>query len=62
MANDYVDITGHRTGRILNKRDPYHVDLKAIFEDAAKKKIGLEIGALPDRLDLSDKNCIEVLM
>ncbi len=57
MHNDYVNIIGHPTGRLLNKREPYEVNLSKIFETAADLGIFLELNAFPDRLDLSDVNC-----
>ena len=54
MSNHHVDVLGHPTGRIIGKRDPYEVDLDAIFEVAARTKTALEINAQPERLDLKD--------
>ena len=52
MDNPYVNIIGHPTGRLLLSRDPYPVDLDAIFEKAARTGIAMEINADPHRLDL----------
>jgi DNA polymerase (family 10) len=57
MHNDYVNILGHPTGRMLNKREPYEVNLSKIFEAAADLGILLELNSFPDRLDLNDVNC-----
>jgi len=57
MHNDYVNILGHPTGRMLNKREPYEVNLSKIFEAAADLGIFLELNSFPDRLDLNDVNC-----
>ena len=54
MHNDHVDIIGHPTGGILLAREPYRVDLAAVFEAAATLGVFLEINASPGRLDLSD--------
>lgn len=56
MHNDHVDIIGHPTGRILLAREPYRIDLAAVFEAAAALGVLLEINAFPGRLDLSDFN------
>ncbi|KAF5075882.1 MAG: DNA polymerase/3'-5' exonuclease PolX [Methanoculleus horonobensis] len=56
MQNDHVDIIGHPTGRILLSREPYRIDLAAIFEAAAALGVLMEINAFPARLDLSDIN------
>jgi len=59
MHNDYVDVIGHPTGRVINKRDPYKIDLSKIFETAFKLGVSMEINAFPNRLDLSDLNCFK---
>ena len=56
MGNEYVDAVGHPTGRIIQKRSPYELDLNRVFEAAAKQGVMMEINAFPDRLDLSDVN------
>lgn len=56
MHNDHIDIIGHPTGRILLAREPYRIDLAAVFEAAAALGVLLEINAFPGRLDLSDVN------
>jgi DNA polymerase (family 10) len=54
MHNPYVTAFSHPTGRLLERRDPYAVDLDAII--AASKETGtwLEINGGPERLDLPD--------
>lgn len=54
MENKYVRILAHPTGRIINKRPPYELDVEKIFDAALDHDIALEIDAFPDRLDLSD--------
>ncbi|WP_214020682.1 DNA polymerase/3'-5' exonuclease PolX [Methanoculleus sp.] len=56
MHNDHVDIIGHPTGRILLSREPYRIDLAAVFDAAAALGVLMEINAFPGRLDLSDVN------
>ncbi|WP_243670455.1 hypothetical protein [Methanoculleus chikugoensis] len=57
MQNDHVDIIGHPTGRILLSREPYRIDLAAVFDAAATLGgVLMEINAFPGRLDLSDVN------
>ena len=57
MHNDYVNVVGHPTGRIINKREPYQIDLPKVFETASELEVFMEINAFPNRLDLSDINC-----
>jgi DNA polymerase (family X) len=52
IANPYVDIIGHPTGRILLGREGYTLDIDAIIDAAAKHGVCIEINAHPSRLDL----------
>jgi DNA polymerase (family 10) len=49
-----VDAIGHPTGRLIERRRPYAIDLEAVFAAAARTGTMLEINANPDRRDLSD--------
>ncbi|MGH2832515.1 MAG: DNA polymerase/3'-5' exonuclease PolX, partial [Solirubrobacteraceae bacterium] len=51
-----VDAIGHPTGRKIEQRHPYNVDLQAVFAAAVRTGTMLEINANPDRRDLSDVN------
>lgn len=55
MKNKHVKIIAHPTGRLINKRDPYNVDIDALIEAAVEFKVALELNAQPQRLDLADK-------
>ncbi|MCL4866103.1 MAG: DNA polymerase/3'-5' exonuclease PolX [Gemmatimonadales bacterium] len=52
LDNPYLTILGHPTGRLLLSRDPYPIDLEAVFERAAANRVAIEINADPHRLDL----------
>jgi len=54
LENPYVCAIAHPTGRILNRRNPYEVDLPAVFAAAKKHNKLMEINANPARLDLDD--------
>lgn len=54
LENPHVDMLAHPTGRLLNKRDPYPVDMEAVVDAARRTGSALEINASPERLDLSD--------
>jgi DNA polymerase (family X) len=53
--NPNVDIIFHPTGRIINKRDGYPVNIPKLIEVAKDTKTVLEIDAHYDRLDLKDE-------
>jgi len=49
-----VDILAHPTGRILNRREPFEMDLEAVLAACAELDVAVELNANPNRLDLSD--------
>ncbi len=54
IEHPLVDAIGHPTGRLIERRAPYALDLEAVFAAAAAAGTMLEINANPDRRDLSD--------
>jgi DNA polymerase (family 10) len=54
IEHPLVDAIGHPTGRLIERREPYAIDLDAVFVAAARAGTMLEINANPDRRDLSD--------
>ncbi len=54
MDNPHFMILAHPTGRLINERNPYDVDLERLMEAARERGCFLELNAHPDRLDLSD--------
>ena len=59
IANPHVCQVAHPTGRLLNRREAYEIDLDAVFAAAKKHGKLLELNANPMRLDLSDVNLIK---
>lgn len=57
LENPHVDIIAHPTGRLINRRDAYDVDLDAVFVVAQKHRKLMELNANPHRLDLNDVYC-----
>lgn len=57
MDNRYFTILAHPSGRLINKRDPYEVDMQKIMEAAGERGCFLELNAHPYRLDLTDTDC-----
>jgi DNA polymerase (family 10) len=53
--NPSVDIIFHPTGRLINKREGYPVDIPRLVEIAKDTKTVLEIDAFYNRLDLKDE-------
>jgi DNA polymerase (family X) len=53
MNNPFVRTIGHPTGRLLNRRDPYEVDVSRLIQEAAATSTALELNSYVDRLDLS---------
>jgi DNA polymerase (family 10) len=53
IGNPYVRTIGHPTGRILNRREPYEVDVSRLIREAAATNTALELNSYVDRLDLS---------
>jgi DNA polymerase (family 10) len=57
LANPHVCVVAHPTGRLLGRREPYEVDLEAVFDAAEKYGKLLELNSNPLRLDLNDVYC-----
>jgi DNA polymerase (family X) len=56
MEHPLVDAIGHPTGRLIDRREPYAVDVEALVEAAVRTGTFLEINGNPDRRDLSEVN------
>jgi len=54
MRNPYVTAFSHPTGRLLERRDPYAVDLADVIAAAKETGTWLEVNGGPERLDLPD--------
>ena len=54
MQHPEVDILAHPTGRILNRREPFALDVEAVLQAAAALDLAVELNAHPSRLDLHD--------
>jgi DNA polymerase (family 10) len=57
LENPHVSAVAHPTGRLINRRKPYDVDLEAVFAAARRNGKLLELNANPQRLDLDDVAC-----
>ncbi len=54
MQNPNADILFHPTGRVLQRREPFALDIDAVIAAARETGTVLELDAFPDRLDLKD--------
>ena len=57
MDNPYFNIFAHPTGRLINKREAYDIDLERVITGAKERGCYLEVNAQPERLDLNDDAC-----
>lgn len=51
-----VDCIGHLTGRLINRREPYGIDVEAVAEAAARTGTMIEINGNPNRRDLNGRH------
>src|SRR3954469_9788233 len=56
MEHPLVDAIGHPTGRKIELRDPYELNVERVVEAAVRTGTFLEINANPDRRDLNENN------
>jgi DNA polymerase (family 10) len=54
VEHPLVDAIGHPTGRLIERREPYALDVQALIDAAVRTGTMLEINANPDRRDLND--------
>ncbi len=54
MRHPLVDAISHPTGRLLERRDAYDVDVEALIGVSAETGCRLEVNGGPERLDLTD--------
>jgi DNA polymerase (family 10) len=56
IESGLIHIVAHPTGRIINERNAYAIDIESVADAAYKNNVALEINAYPSRLDLNDTN------
>jgi DNA polymerase (family X) len=57
LQNPLVNILAHPSGRLLEEREPYDVDMPRVIRYAKRCGCFLELNAHPARLDLLDSHC-----
>lgn len=53
-----LTILAHPTGRLLLSREPYALDMEAVLERAAERRVAVELNADPRRFDLDWRHLI----
>ena len=54
IESGVVDIVAHPTGRLIQQREPFELDVDAVIDACVRNNVALEINAHPARLDLHD--------
>ncbi len=54
MENPNFNILGHPSGRLINKREPYEINMEEILKKAFRENCFMELNAHPARLDITD--------
>ena len=57
MDHPHFTILAHPSGRLIDEREPYEVDMPRLIHHARKRGCVLEVNAHPMRLDLTDTDC-----
>jgi len=57
MDHPHFTILAHPSGRLIDQREPYDVDMLKIIRKAHARGCFLELNAYPERLDLLDIHC-----
>lgn len=57
MDHRYFTFLAHPSGRLINEREPYEVDMLQLIHKARERGCFLELNANPRRLDLYDTYC-----
>jgi DNA polymerase (family 10) len=57
MDHPHFTILAHPTGRLIEEREPYDLDMTRVIRHARDRGCYLELNAHPERLDLLDIHC-----
>jgi DNA polymerase (family 10) len=57
MDRPHFSILAHPSGRLIDEREPYDVDMPRIIRNARERGCAIELNAHPERLDLLDVHC-----
>ncbi len=57
IRHPWITAIAHPTGRLINRRKPYEIDIDAVMQAAVEHRKIFELNANPARLDLNDIHC-----
>lgn len=57
MDNPHVAVLAHPTGRLIEQRGAYDLDIERVLAGARERGCALEVNGQPDRLDLNEWHC-----
>jgi DNA polymerase (family 10) len=57
MQHPHFTMLAHPSGRLIQQRAPYDIDMPRIIREAGRRGCFLELNAQPERLDLFDIHC-----
>jgi len=57
ISSGIVHIIAHPTGRLINERMPYAVNMTEVLRATKMHNVIMELNSYPDRLDLNDIHC-----
>ena len=56
LRHPHVDILAHPTGRLINRRPPFELQIDEVLDCAKENGVVVELNAHPERLDLKDNH------
>ena len=57
MDNRHLAVLAHPTGRLIDQRQGYDLDIERVLAGACERGVALEVNGQPDRLDLNEWHC-----
>ena len=56
LRHPHVDVLAHPTGRLINRRPPFDLQIDEVLDCAKENGVVVELNAHPERLDLKDSH------
>jgi len=57
MDNPHLAVLAHPTGRLIEERPAYDIDMERVLAGARERRCAVEVNGQPDRLDLNEWHC-----